>query len=187
MGKGGSSSSSSSATTNQTINEDNRVASDAQGSIALGKDAALQINNEFGSNVASQFQNLVDFASGSGQAALDVINKSINSSEQNLNTIAQKLAEGNKQQIDFAANAGQAAVDVISKSIDIVQKSLDTVSQKFTDTSKQQADSAQKSLETVSTAFAQNNPSNTAVYTNIFPYVAVGAVVILFFMFSTKK
>jgi len=82
-----SSSSSSSQATTQTINEDNRTVADGE-SIALGKNAALQINNDFGDNVAKAFDKLINFASDAGQAVLDATEKSIQANENALNKVA---------------------------------------------------------------------------------------------------
>lgn len=80
-----SSSNTSSAT--QTSNEDNRIAAEG-GSLALGKNAALQINNQLPETVVDVFKDLIELAGGAGNKAIEASQKAIASSEQTLSTIA---------------------------------------------------------------------------------------------------
>lgn len=89
-----SSSNTSAATTN--LNEDNRISSDG-GSIALGKNAALQINNELPDNVVDVFKGLIEFAAGAGDAVLKSSAQAISANENALSkvaTIADKQTQG---------------------------------------------------------------------------------------------
>lgn len=92
MGGGGSSSSSSTTSTNQ---EDKRVtASDS--AIAIGAGGTLQITDEFSDNVKEFGIQLLEFAQGAGEAAIEFANKAQDTTQESLDRVAEraKQAEG---------------------------------------------------------------------------------------------
>lgn len=93
MSSGKSSSSSSSQT--QSINEDNRVASEGSG-IALGKDAALMIQNEFSDNALAAFNMVISLVRDAGELAIDTSSKVTENAQKSLDTVATALERDNK-------------------------------------------------------------------------------------------
>ncbi|MDD5692246.1 MAG: hypothetical protein PHP10_03610 [Candidatus Omnitrophica bacterium] len=93
MGKGETSSNESTSTTsNTTQNEDNRVGAEGEG-IAIGKEAQINIDQQFSPDVAAQFKNLIDFAGEVGAAALQVHKDAMANAERTLNAISDQSSK----------------------------------------------------------------------------------------------
>ncbi len=156
-GGGGTSSTSSSTTTTQTVNEDNRVVGESA-SATLGNDAGLIINNEFSDNAAKQFGELITLAKSAGQAVV------YNS--------------------ELAIQSSQKALEIASLSSD---KALKLVTETLSKNSLQQVTSGDKALTAVTTALERDKQGDKTIYTDLFPIIAVVAVVAVVIFFFSKK
>lgn len=92
-----SSSSSKSDTSSSTANtsEDNRVAGD-NGALVLGKDAAIQINDQFSDNVLNAFKETIQLVRDAGKVAVDSNSKVVDASQQTLAAVTSALERQQK-------------------------------------------------------------------------------------------
>ena len=171
MAKGGSQSSSSTS----TANYDQRVAS--EDGVALGKDAILIVNEEFSDNVAKGFKDLVDFASRALETAEDTQKQSV---------------ELGEKALDAANKSGQGAVEAIGKSSDRALEVVATITKGAGDiigeALKTIKTSGQTALQTVAQNQQEQAKGPASVYTDLFPYLVVAAVVLVAIaIFGRKK
>ena len=90
-----SSSKSDTSSTTQSVQEDNRVAV-SDGGLALGKDAAIQINDSFSDNVLKAFQETIQLVRDAGQVAVDSTSKVTQASQQTLDAVTTALERQQK-------------------------------------------------------------------------------------------
>lgn len=173
-GKGTSESASSVSTT--SANYDQRVAAEAEG-IALGQGAAIVNVNEFGDNIAKAYLDLVNFAKGS----LDSINEAQ----------AKSMALGERA-VDAAVETGQGALDYINKSNESALDAIVNIGARAAEIVKQALEAVKTQSQTALTTVAENqqeqNPASTSIYKDLFPWVAIAAVVLVaLFIFRKGK
>lgn len=90
-----SSSSSDSQSSTASTSEDNRVAGD-NGALVLGKNAAIQINDQFGDNVLKAFQETIQLVRDAGQVAVDTNSKVSEANQQTLAAVTSALERQQK-------------------------------------------------------------------------------------------
>ena len=85
-----SSSKSDTSSTTQSTSEDNRVAGD-NGALVLGKNAGVQINDQFSDNVLKAFQDTIQLVRDTGKNAIDSTQQVTAATQQTLSAVTTAL------------------------------------------------------------------------------------------------